>query len=269
MTLGGDLTTLHNFTKDKDGAQLTAPLFKGKDGNFYGTASLGGPHDGGTVFKVTPGGALTTIYGFCAQKSGNICVDGDAPLGGLVQGANGNFYGTTSYGGVNDAGSIFEITTGGELTTLHSFASEAGDADGDGPSAGLVLANNGNFYGTAGGGGAHNQGTVFEMTPAGTLTTLHSFDGTDGAGPVSGLIQAANRNLYGVTPYGGAYSDGTIFEITLSGVLTDLHDFDSHHGEGSVPWPALVQGMDGALYGTTLAHGTSGDGTVFKFSLDK
>jgi uncharacterized repeat protein (TIGR03803 family) len=266
ITPGGKLTTLHSFARHKDGAEPVAPLVLGKDGNYYGTTSQGGPHDGGTVFKITPGGALTTFYAFCAQISNNICVDGNTPTGALVQGVNGSFYGTTNLGGMHDAGAIFEITPAGKLTTLYSFASEGENSNGSQPYAGLVLASNGNFYGTTEGGGAYNRGTVFEMTPGGDLTTLHSFDGTDGAYPMAGLIQATNRNLYGVTPSGGDYGEGTIFEITLSGALTALHSFDSH--DGTNPWADLVQGKDGDLYGTTLGHGRFGDGTIFKFSLD-
>jgi uncharacterized repeat protein (TIGR03803 family) len=269
ITPGGNLTTLHSFSRNKDGAQLVAPLIKGKDGDFYGTTSQGGPHDGGTVFKITPSGALTTLYAFCAQQSSDVCLDGEYPLGGLVQGANGSFYGTTESGGVNDAGAIFEITTGGKLTVLHSFAGTGADTDGRQPSAGLVLASNGNFYGTTPAGGANNIGTVFEMTPGGVLTTLHNFDGADGASPTGNLIEGANRNLYGVTTIGGANGTGTIFEVTLNGKLTSLYSFNSHHGQGDEPLAGLIQGINGDLYGTTTVHGQFSDGTVFQFSLDE
>lgn len=267
ITAGGNFTKLHSVSRHKDGAEPDAPLVKGRDGNFYGTTSSGGPHGGGTVFKITPEGALTTLYGFCAQTANNICIDGDIPLGALVQGANGNFYGTTDLGGTHDAGTVFEVTAAGKLTTLHSFSGTG--EDGNGPPAGLVLASNGNFYGTTAGGGAHSHGTIFEMTPAGALTTIHSFAGADGAGPSGSLIQATNRNIYGVTLVGGTQGDGAIFEITLSGKLTTLYSFGSHKGDGANPWAGLVQGMNGDLYGTTLGRGSFGDGTFFKLSLDK
>jgi uncharacterized repeat protein (TIGR03803 family) len=106
------------------------------------------------------------------------------------------------------------------------------------------------------------------MTPGGTLTTLHSFDGADGASPWAGLIEATNGNLYGVTFSGGTHGEGTIFEMTLNGVLTKRHSFDANNGDGSNPLAGLVQGKDGSLYGTTTGHGLSGEGTVFKFSVE-
>ena len=268
ITLGGEFTKLRAVARYKEGAEPFGSLVKGKDGNFYGTTSQGGPHGGGAVFKITPDGSVTTLYGFCAQIANNFCVDGNDPNGGLVQGANGNFYGTTYAGGVNDAGAIFEITPSGKLTTLHSFIGMGDDPDGNQPFAGLVKASNGNFYGTTVGGGAYNQGTVFEMTPGGALTTLHSFDGADGASPWAGLIPASNRNLYGVTFSGGTHGEGTIFEMTLNGVLTKRHSFDANNGDGAGPLAGLVQGKDGSLYGTTTARGGFGEGTVFKFSLE-
>ena len=269
ITPGGTFNKLHSVARFKDGAEPFGTLAKGKDGNFYGTTSQGGPHGGGTIFRITPGGALTTLYGFCAQIANNFCVDGNVPQGGLVQGANGNFYGTTYAGGLHDAGAIFAITPGGKLTTLHSFAGMGDDRDGRQPFAGLVQASNGNFYGTTIAGGAYNQGTIFEMTPDGALTTLHNFDGADGASPWAGLIQATNRNLYGVTLFGGTHGEGTIFEITLGGKLTKLHSFNALDGDGADPLAGLVQGKDGDLYGTTTERGLFGEGTVFKFSLGK
>ncbi|MGA2535664.1 MAG: choice-of-anchor tandem repeat GloVer-containing protein [Terracidiphilus sp.] len=268
ITLGGKLTKLHSFGRYKDGAEPFGALVLGRDGNFYGTTSLGGPYGGGTVFKITPEGTVTTLHGFCAQIANNFCVDGNGPQGGLVQGANGNFYGTTYAGGVNDAGAIFEVTPDGAFTNLHSFIGMGDDPDGHQPYAGLVLASNGNFYGTTIKGGKYLDGTIFEMTPGGTLTTLHDFGGADGANPWAGLVQATNGNLYGVTLSGGIYGEGTIFEITLTGVFTKRHSFDALNGDGANPFAGLVQGKDGNLYGTTTGRGAYGFGTAFKFSLE-
>jgi uncharacterized repeat protein (TIGR03803 family) len=268
ITPAGEFTKLHSFGRYKDGAEPFGTLAQGKDGNFYGTTSQGGAHGGGSIFKVTPEGTVTNLYGFCADIA-DFCVDGNGPQGGLVQGANGNFYGTTYAGGVHDAGAIFEITPGGKLTTLHSFAGMGDDRDGRQPFGGMVQASNGNFYGTTIAGGAYNLGTVFEMTPGGTLTTLHNFDGADGASPWAGLIQATNGHLYGVTFSGGLQDEGTIFEITLGGTLNKLHSFDPQHGDGANPLATLVQGKDGDLYGTTTGSGLYGAGTVFKYSLEK
>src|ERR1022692_1853466 len=174
------LTTLFSFD-GTDGAVPQAGLVQATNGDLYGTTESGGTSTNGTVFKITPGGTLTTLYSFCSQTN---CTDGANPYAGLVQAANGNFYGTTQYGGTNHRGTVFKITQGGTLTTLYSFCSQTNCTDGECPFAGLVQAANGNFYGTTESGGrANGYGTVFKITPTGTLTTLHRFNGMDGAPP--------------------------------------------------------------------------------------
>jgi len=180
----------------------------------------------------------------------------------LVQGIDGNLYGTT-YSSTGTDGTVFKVTTEGTLTTLHTFCEGGSCLDGALPEAGLVLASNGNFYGTTMNGGASNDGTVFEITSAGTLTTLHSFDLTDGAFPEYALIQASNGNFYGTTSSGGASDIGTIFEITPTGALTSLHSFDGT--DGVYPDSSLVQGTSGNLYGTTY-EGGGASGTVFEMT---
>ncbi len=218
ITPGGDLTTIFKFD-GSDGSLPLAPLMQASNGNFYGTTKEGGADSGGTVFEITPGGKLTTLYNFCTPLFS--CPHGYAPFAGLVQAANGNFYGTTAGGGANgDDGTVFEITAGGKLTTLHSFCSQSDCADGADPSAGLVLGTDGNFYGTTEiGGGAAGGGTVFKITPKGELTTLYTFCSrpkcTDGEAPAGGLMQATNGTFYGTTPVGGAHNDGTIFSLSL------------------------------------------------------
>ena len=139
--------------------------------------------------------------------------------------------------------------------------------DGANPNAGLILATNGSFYGTTLGGGANGYGTVFKITAAGTLATLHSFDMTDGESPYAGLVQATNGNFYGTTGAGGSGEDnfGTVFEITPAGVLTTLHSFDIADGE--LPYGGLVQATNGTLYGTTSQGGNNSDGTIFSLSV--
>jgi uncharacterized repeat protein (TIGR03803 family) len=268
-----NFTTLFSFDKT-DGGKPGAALVQGTDGNFYGTTNVGGAHNHGTVFKITPGGTLTTLYNFCSQSG---CTDGANPVGALVRAFSGEFFGVTWSGGANNlcfqgCGTVFSITPSGTQTTLYSFCSQSNCADGGNPRAGLVQAANGNFYGTTGGSGAYFSGTVFEITPTGTLTTLYSFcsqsNCTDGALPYAGLVQAANGDLYGTTFGGGANGSGTIFKITPSGTLTTVYNFCSKSkcADGSDPHTGLILATDGALYGTTYTGGNSNFGTVFKVS---
>ena len=212
------LQTLFTFD-GTDGKEPVGDLVQATDGSLYGsTVQEGaGPYgSGGTIFKITPGGSLTTVYNFCSQSG---CTDGSLPRGALVQAANGNFYGITEFGGADDAGTVFKITPSGTLTTLYSFCSQSNCTDGENPYAGLLLANNGNLYGMTYTGGLYGGGTVFEITPSGTLTTLYSFCSqsgcTDGTNPVGLLIQGTDGNFYGTT-YGYYYptaSHGGSFKI--------------------------------------------------------
>jgi uncharacterized repeat protein (TIGR03803 family) len=271
-----------------DGANGSTPesaaLVQGIDGNFYGTTTSGGANGtGGTVFQITPNGTLTTLYGFCSKPG---CVDGSGPAAGLVLATDGSFYGTTEGGGAYGHGTVFKISLlsiplGGQFvqfwlpTTLYNFCSdsEAGCPDGNKPEAGLVQATDGNFYGTTSTGGANGFGTVFKITPAGTLTTLYRFCSeagcADGSYPYAGLVQASDGSLsfYGTTTTGGSCGSGTVFNINSAGTLTTLYSFHNGCGslDGAYPYAGLVQASDGNLYGTTLDGGAS-YGTVFKIN---
>ena len=267
ITPSGMLTILH-FFNGSDGAYPNG-LIQASDGNLYGTTTNGGSSNDGTVFKITTSGTLTTLYSFSGS-------DGAYPNVGLIQASDGNLYGTTYDGGPNwnpssknyGYGTVFKITTGGTLTTLHTFIS----SDGAYPWA-LIQASDGNLYGTTNSGGSSNEGAVFKITTSGTLTTLYSFSGgSGGAYPYAGLIQASDGNLYGTTANGGSnwnppsnYGYGTVFKITTSGTLTTLHAFSSGSG-GSYPYAVLLQASDGNLYGTTVNGGSNNDGTVFKIT---
>jgi uncharacterized repeat protein (TIGR03803 family) len=267
-----------------DGAYPNA-LVQATDGNFYGTTAARGDHfcnarkkDGcGTIFKISPSGKLTTLYNFCPHLD---CADGKY-ASGLIQGTDGNLYGTTSEGGAHfckirkrnyGCGTVFRMTPSGKLTTLYSFCPQGGKIckDGAAPYAGLIQATDGNFYGTTSGGGANNDGTVFKITPSGALTTLHSFEGTDGVTPEAGLVQATNGNLYGTTSYGGANGScfgngcGTVFKVTTSGILTTVHYFDGT--DGSAPQAGQIQATNGEFYGIASSDGADGFGTVFKMA---
>jgi uncharacterized repeat protein (TIGR03803 family) len=177
-----------------------------------------------------------------------------------VQGSDGFFYGTTFSGGANSYGTVFQITSTGMLTILHSFTSK----DGANPEAELVQGSDGNFYGTTYTGGAYTNGILFRITTNGALTTLHSFTGTnDGGHPRGGLVQGSDGNLYGTTYSGGPFNDGILFRITTNGALTTLHSFTGAT-DGANPQAGLVQGSDGSFYGTTANGGQSGAGTVVR-----
>ena len=240
-----------------------AALTQGSDGNFYGTTyytytcvDAAGNIGYGTVFQMTTNGDLTTLAAFNNTN-------GAFPASALVQGLDGNFYGTTTGGGVYTNGTVFRISTNGMLTSLYSFT---GTNDGATPS-GLTLGSDGNFYGTTVSGGTNGWGTVFDINTNGMLTSLYSFTGTnDGAYP-NGLVQGRDGNFYGTTVY-GSRGYGTVFRVTTSGALTTLASFNFTNGFGSRA--GLTFGPDGSLYGTTsgggdeqASSGASG-GTLFK-----
>ncbi len=265
ITPDGVLTTLHSFTETgTDGANPTAGLVQGLDGNFYGTTHNGGSSNFGTVFSITSSGEYTSMHSFSGSG-----MDGEYPDAGLVQGSDGNFYGTTVNGGGSSSagGTVFQITPAGDYTTLHSFTSIG--LDGQNPHAGLIQGSDGNFYGTtaSGGNGDNINGTVYQITPTGVYHPLYGFNGTDGAQVYAGLIQGSDGNLYGTTEYGGSGNTGTAFQVTLSGVHTILHSFINTGTDGGYPNAGLIQGRDGSFYGTTPGGGSSGQGTIYKLTV--
>jgi len=184
------------------------------------------------------------------------------PSAALIQGSDGNFYGTTGYGGASGFGTVFRMTPDGTVTTLVSF----NGANGFHPGAKLVEGAGGSFYGTtAFGGTSGNNGTVFQVTSAGTLTTLVTFDGTNGSHPAAALVLGTNGDFYGTTLRGGAKNLGTVFRMNLEGALTTLVSFNG--ANGSTPFAALVQGTDNNLYGTCSSGGAGGQyGVVYKLT---
>ena len=252
MTPAGVLTTLYSFCAEQDLSAGTCldgeepvGLFEGSDGNFYGFTLVGGPYGtliiaGGTVFKITPSGTLTTLYSFCKEEDPvtSNCIDGDGPSG-LIEGSDGNLYGTTFSGGADGEGTVFKLTPAGTLTTLYSFCSRGNPntndcPDGKAPEDGVIEGSDGNFYGTTRAGGEFSNenggysGTAFKITPSGTFDTLYSFcseldpttlDCLDGATPNAALIQGSDGNFYGVTANGGGngdFGEGTLFKLAVS-----------------------------------------------------
>jgi uncharacterized repeat protein (TIGR03803 family) len=320
---GSGFTVLHSFAGGTDGANPSAGLIQSQDGSFYGTALNGGTNDSGTVFRITAGGAFTTIaflstntgahpdstlaldrdgslygtadmYGAYSKPTypgsygyGSIFhvttqpnlealvlfanTNGDSPRGGLVQAKDGDFYGTTLWGGKRllppyqiSFGDIFRFSPDGTLTTLYQFT---GGVDGGWPYAGLVQGQDGGFYGVTFSGGTTNGGfgTVFRITDQGQFAKIHTFTSYDGANPYAGLIQASDGNLYGTTYVGGPRNAGTIFQISTNGDYTGLHAFSET--DGLYPLGRLVQADNGNFYGTTASGGAYGLGTIFRLSL--
>jgi uncharacterized repeat protein (TIGR03803 family) len=252
-------TLLWSFGGTGDGASPQAGLIQASDGNFYGTTTGGGAaNNAGTAFKLTPAGVETVIWSF-----GGTSNDGANPATGLIQASDGNFYGTTTNGGIHGSGTVFKLTSAGVESVLWSFG---GAGDGANPQAGLIQASDGNFYGTTKGGGTHGYGTVFKLTPAGVETVLWSFGGTgDGAWPFASLIQASDGSFYGTTNIGGANNAGTVFKLTPAGVATVLWSFGGA-SDGASPWAGLIQATDRNFYGTTQGGGVNNTGTIFRLT---
>jgi uncharacterized repeat protein (TIGR03803 family) len=259
LTPGGVETVLYSFPAN--GSDPYCGLVE-SGGNFYGTTGANGASDDGTVFELS-GGTESVLHTFPKVANG----DGQTPYAGLIQGSDGNFYGTTYNGGSSGFGTVFRVTPSGTESIVYSFA--GGSGDGEHPYAGVIQGNDGNLYGTTYQGGTGGYGTVFKLTLSGTETVLHSFAGgsSDGANPAAGLTQGTDGNFYGATYVGGASNLGTVFKITPSGTETLLHTFAGGGSDGANPQANLVQGTDGNLYGTTVAGGASADGTFFKISL--
>jgi len=256
VTPAGAMTTLASFA----GANSEYPyasLVQGSDGNFYGTTRVGGANNDGTVFMMTPAGVMITLVSFNGANNGR------SPYGSLVQGPDGNFYGTTASGGAFACGTAFKMTPTGVLTALVSFNGR----DGLEPLAALTLGYDGNFYGTTGYGGEgynpstnnYGTGTVFKMTPAGLLTSLYSFSPVQGH-PITPLVQRIDGNFYGVTG-GGGNDEGSVYKITPAGVFTTLGTFAD---PAEINPNSLIQGGDGNLYGTTEGEGLQELGLIYK-----
>src|SRR5262249_21233392 len=201
-----------------------AGLVQSNDGNFYGTTQTGGAADLGTVFRITPTGILTTLVEFTGTGGAN---KGSIPYAGLVQGSDGNLYGTTSSGGASDLGTVFKMTSAGGLTTLVEFSGNDASNKGSDPVGGLLQGSDGNFYGTTSFGGANNLGTVFKVTTAGVLTTLGEFaaENANGSNPHANVVQGSDGNFYGATAHGGVTDSGTVFKVTPAGALSTMVRF--------------------------------------------
>lgn len=238
---------------------ITGPsgLIVGQDGNLYGVAS--GSDGFGELFKITPPGTASTLHSFD-------CDDGSLP-NGLTYGSDGNLYGTTGNGHGCGYGSVFKITPNGSFATLSGAVVDI-------PLGPPIQATDGNLYGTACGLFycyiGTDYGSIYKITPPGTLTTLYEFDQAYGAGPNPQLLEGTDGNFYGTTMYGGTNGDGVIFKVAPSGQLTVLYDFTTTLPSAN----ALIEGTDGDFYGTTQQGGNIsacplyGCGTIFQITQD-
>jgi uncharacterized repeat protein (TIGR03803 family) len=300
-TTGTSYVPLFYFDSANSGGYLpTAALtLSSLDGNFYGTTAGGGTSSKGTLFRFNPKtSALTTLHSFSSTEGSpsgppaeakNFKLYGvtnlgatyvvtvgtatynllphttpGAPSGPLLAAADGYLYGATLEGGKYTYGTIFRLsTTNGNIAIIYN---KFNDPDGIEPNGPLAQGKNGDLYGTTiFGGGALDQGTIFDLTlppPPATLTTLHSFDGTDGGRPSAGLLAASDGNFYGTTSYGGADGVGTIFQVSAGGVFTSLFDFTGSGGvvSGGYPDTTLLEDTNGVFYGLTNGGGANGVG---------
>lgn len=261
---------LRNFNREGDGPH--GDVILDSAGNVYGTTYSGGIYGFGAVFKLMPKADGTWTEQVLHSFAGGL--DGEYPGAGVVLDAAGNIYGTTTFGGAQGRGTVFEIVHAGGAWTekiLHSFTPQ-GTTDGDEPEGGLISDAAGNLYGTTASGGKAGWGTIFELSRnAGGIWTeqlLYSFTGTDGALPFAGLTFDVHGNLYGTTASGGASGRGTVFELqpAAGGSWTEkvLHNFSNDGTDGYTPYAGVVLDAAGNLYGTTSAGGTYNHGTVYE-----
>ncbi|MGB8702548.1 MAG: choice-of-anchor tandem repeat GloVer-containing protein [Thermosynechococcaceae cyanobacterium] len=269
ITPTGQKTTLVAFDGTNNlGLPSDGTLVQGRDGNFYGTTNGGiSSSNFGTAYRMTPTGKLTKLAQFDFYNTGG------APHG-LIQAKDGNLYGTAETGGAfssslcasRGCGAVFRLSSAGNLTILAKF----NGTNGSKPTAGLLQASNGSFYGTTSQGGnttacLNGCGTIFRMSATGKITTLVKFKGSNGADPEAELIQGSDGNLYGNTAEGGKNNAGTLFRMSPNGSLTILYHFNISNSNGRYPKAALVQGRDGFFYGTTTSGNfTNPGGTVFR-----
>ena len=256
---GTRLATLYWFNGGSDGGN-PSELAQGRDG-FYGTTEFGGDSRSGAVFKVGTNGTLTTVASFDRTN-------GAMPLAGLVVSTNNHLYGTASGGGAYGFGTLFALNDAGVLTTLYSFA---GGLDGATPDTALFEQPDGSFWGSSIDSGANGLGTLFESSPLGALSTVHSFTGgVDGFSPTGALAGAPDGKLYGMTTSGGTFGKGAVFAVSPTAPLTNLYSF-SGGADGATPVGSLALGDDGALYGATrynTIRGFSFYGTFFRLSTE-
>jgi uncharacterized repeat protein (TIGR03803 family) len=252
---------LYSFPAAHHGTTPRAGVTIGPSGAIYGTTTNGGAANAGVVYKIESGGRETVLYSFTGGA------DGAYPQSGVTLDSAGNLYGTTEWGGISNAGVVYEVDQSGHETVLYNFT---GGADGGYPIGAVILDPDGNLYGTTFGGGTTNrigipEGLVFKLDPSGHETVLHSFTGlADGGVPEAGLIRDSDGNLYGTTVYGGLGA-GVVYEISPVGQETVLYSFTGGP-DGGNPYAGVIRDPTGNLYGTNVNFGAGGGGVVFELT---
>jgi uncharacterized repeat protein (TIGR03803 family) len=266
VTTGGVFTPLNSFTGTTGTAKGAVPeqLVRHPDGNFYGVTRAGGANGLGTVFRLTPAGALTTLAEF---TGGTGLTKGAAPAGPLTFSGN-TLYGMTRDGGAGGFGVVFSITTAGAFSVMAEFTGTAGLKPGANPSGGLLLHTDGALYGTTEFGGVHDFGTAFKITTGAVFTSLRAFDDVSGSQQAGTLVRGADGQLYGATAAGGTSGWGTLFKMTTAGAHTVLTNFTGAAGTapGATPRGGLVAGSDGNFYAATSAGGPGQAGVICRVS---
>lgn len=255
-------TVLHAFAGGaSDGDTPQANLIADDTGDLFGTTAEGGTADHGTIFELAADGSTRVLYSFSGGS------DGALPIAGLIKDSKGNLYGTAESGG-NGFGTVFRLSRQGKFTVLHTFT---GGSDGVFPAAGLISDAAGNLYGTTRGGGNFTAcpgdgcGTIFKLSPDGSETILHAFNGRkEGSDPFGSMVADSLGNFYG-TDAGSdtSHNLGVVFEFRTDGTFKSLHRFAGAR-DGALPLAGVILDAKGNVYGTASAEGPDGFGTVFE-----
>jgi uncharacterized repeat protein (TIGR03803 family) len=258
LTLDGKLTTLHTFCTVAPCLDGEAPagIMQAADGNLYGTTYAAGQFNAGTLFKVTTLGDFSVVHAFCSSAN---CADGQWPGLPPVQGSDGNLYGTTSYGGIADAGVLYDLTPAGRFNVVHTFLCYYTICNRGGDPLSVVQDPKGNLFGVTQSGGIYGNGTLFEITSTHDFINLYSFNSGPESTPYAGLTLANDGNFYGTT-------QETIFQLTPSGVPTTLYTFTRSNTAGEYPYTRLFQAPNGNLYGAVAFYNSAWNGAIYSFS---
>ena len=265
LTPAGKLTNFHAFLGNFNdfGSEPHANVTLGPDGNFYGSTTQDSGNGAGCLFKLTPANKISLLAFNFRGGSGPVSYTQ------FTLATDGTFYAaiydTPTYPPTPPeypTNIVVRLRTNGTFIFMTDLYRLTTGAEAVAP---LIEGTDHNFYGTASEGGAGDAGTIFRVTPTGTLSVFHTFHGTDGRKPESSLVIALDGNFYGTTTRGGAHDKGTIFRLTRAGVLTTLVSFAGTNG--SFPTGGLTVGADGNLYGTTNLGGQNNKGTFYRLSL--